>query len=131
MPEDLEPDASKQRHDEEEEEEEEKENDFEFQFEEEGPAIPATKRATPATKRATPERHGGTAKARKPEDYSYLVDYYERYNAPAGRATMKQSQEAFKGVGVRVQPARGAAILWPNVDLDDILVQVRLVRKTL
>ena len=65
---------------------------------------------------------GGVVESRL-QDFSPVSQYYGRYNTEEGRKTMRSPAEEFAGVGFRAHPSRGSAIMWPNVDLDDVYRQ--------
>lgn len=52
-----------------------------------------------------------------------LDKYYAMYNVKGNRKKMEPPAKKFSGIGYRAQPRRGHAIMWPNVDLDDVFVQ--------
>ena len=52
-----------------------------------------------------------------------LFTYYAKYNNREARKTMQTPAKKFganEGAGMMVRPSRGSAIMWPNVDLDNI-----------
>ena len=71
----------------------------------------------------------------RPVSNPELNAFYTKYNGEKAERMMHggmaemccskplaPAREHFRGVGLRVVPKKGAAILWPNVDLDDVYV---------
>jgi hypothetical protein len=56
-------------------------------------------------------------------EYEKLNAYYKRWNNPKHRPNMLPPSAHFKDDGLRVFPKKGDAIMWPNVNLDNIYRQ--------
>jgi hypothetical protein len=59
----------------------------------------------------------------KAYDFKEINLYYQKYNTPKGRETLAKPKDYFADMGVRVQPTQGSAVMWPNVDLDNVFKQ--------
>lgn len=56
-------------------------------------------------------------------NYQPLNNYYSQWNNAEMRQQLQPPSEKFSDVGFRARPQKGSAIMWPNVDLDNIYRQ--------
>lgn len=56
-------------------------------------------------------------------DMGEVYGYYENWNNKAMRQKIDPPQKQFGSKGFRVHPKRGAAIMWPNANFDNIYEQ--------
>jgi hypothetical protein len=57
------------------------------------------------------------------ENYAQVNNYYHRWNNAELRPSLDPPSKQFAGIGFRALPQKGSAIMWPNVDLDNIYRQ--------
>ena len=59
------------------------------------------------------------------DSMSTLMGYYNRYNNKKARKSgLAPPAEKYAEIGFRATPRRGTAIMWPNVNLDNVYEQV-------